>query len=62
MKFVENLKDCYNELVYKVSWPSKQELSSSAVVVLSASLIMSLIVFALDSAFENAMLFFYGLF
>ena len=58
-KIVRYIKDSYNELVYKVSWPTRTELSSSAVVVLFASLIIALVVFAVDFVFEHAMRFVY---
>ena len=44
MKLVENIKESYNELVHKTSWPTRKELSQSAVVVLVASIILSLVV------------------
>ena len=49
----------YNELVHKVSWPTRKELSSSAVVVLFASMIIAIVVFAVDFVFERAMRFVY---
>lgn len=62
MKLVENIKDSYNELVYKVSWPTRKELAQSSVVVLVASLVLALIVWLMDWCFENIMTFVYGLF
>ena len=62
MKFVENLKESYNELVRKVSWPTRKELSKSAVLVLIASIILALIVWLMDFGFESLMTFVYGLF
>ncbi len=62
MKFTENIKATYNELVHKVSWPTSKELSKSAVLVLIASLILALIVWAMDFCFENLMTLVYGLF
>lgn len=62
MKFVENVKESYNELVHKVSWPTFKELSQSSVVVLIASLIMALIVWLMDKSFESLMSFIYSLF
>ncbi len=59
-KIINYIKESYNELVYKVSWPTRQELTSSTVVVLTASLIMAVIVFAIDLGFENIVKFFYG--
>ena len=53
------IKEAYNELVYKVSWPTRAELTSSAVVVLSASLILALVIFAIDLSFERVMEFIY---
>ncbi|MBR1465435.1 MAG: preprotein translocase subunit SecE [Bacteroidaceae bacterium] len=45
-------KESYNELVHKVTWPSSKELASTAVLVLSASIIIALIVFAINKIFE----------
>jgi preprotein translocase subunit SecE len=44
-----------NELVSKVSWPTWQELQGSAMVVMVASIIIALVVFAMDSAFAKLM-------
>jgi preprotein translocase subunit SecE len=54
------IKESYNELVYKVSWPTQQELSSSTIVVMSASLILSIVIFAIDFSFESVVKFFYS--
>ncbi len=62
MKFTESLKATYNELVHKVSWPTKKELANSAVLVLIASLILALIVWLMDFGFENLMTLIYSLF
>ena len=62
MKFVDTLKESYNELVYKVSWPSRKELAQSSVVVLIASLVLALVVWLMDWCFENLMTCVYGLF
>ena len=48
-------KESYNELVHKTSWPTRRELTSSAVVVLIASLLIALIVWLMDFGFENLM-------
>ena len=58
-KILANIKESYNELVYKVSWPTKDQLSSSAVVVMFASLIIALVVFAMDQCFDHIMHFIY---
>lgn len=60
-KIVAYLRDAYNELVYKVSWPSKEELSGSTVIVLIASLIIAIIVFGIDSLFEWILKILYGI-
>ena len=54
-KIGDYIKEAYNELVYKVSWPTRTELTSSAVVVLSASLILACVVFVIDLGFEKVM-------
>lgn len=62
MKIVENIKESYNELVHKVSWPSSKELASSSVLVAIASLILALVVWVMDFSFESLMTLIYGLF
>jgi preprotein translocase subunit SecE len=59
MKPINYIKESYNELIHKVSWPTKQDLANSAAVVLIASIILSLIVWAMDSSFENILEFVY---
>ena len=58
-KIINYIKESYNELVYKVSWPTRTELSNSAVVVMFASLIIAVVVFAMDFCFQHLMEFVY---
>lgn len=62
MKFIIYLQEAYDELIHKVTWPTWKELQSSALVVMVASLIISLLVFVMDLFFRNVMDFVYGLF
>jgi preprotein translocase subunit SecE len=43
------------ELFEKVSWPTWPELQSSAVIVMVASLIIALMILAMDSSFRFVM-------
>jgi preprotein translocase subunit SecE len=52
-RIIHYLKESYNELVHKVTWPSWKELQNSALVVMIASLIFALIVFAMDFSFQK---------
>jgi preprotein translocase subunit SecE len=52
-RIITYLKESYNELVHKVTWPTLKELQNSALVVMIASLIFALIVFAMDISFQN---------
>ena len=52
-KIINYLKDSYNELVYKVTWPTWKELQNSAIVVMIASLIFALVVFVMDISFQT---------
>ena len=61
-KFINYVKECYNELVQKVSWPTWKELQSSAVVVSIASLIIALVVYLMDKSFETVLEAFYRIF
>ena len=56
------IKESYDELMNKVSWPSWSELQSSSIVVAIASGIIALIIFAMDQAFSNVMNLFYSFF
>jgi len=60
-KIISYIKEAYNELVHKVSWPSRQELSSSTVIVMVASLIMAAVVWLIDSSFQWIVSHFYGM-
>jgi preprotein translocase subunit SecE len=53
MKIVQYFKDAYAELIYKVTWPSWDELQGSAIVVMVASLIIALIIALMDIAIKN---------
>lgn len=50
-KFGAYVKDSYEELVNKVSWPTFKELQSSSVVVAVAAIVIALIVFVMDFFF-----------
>jgi preprotein translocase subunit SecE len=62
MKLKVYLQEAYDELVHKVTWPTWKELQNSALVVMVASFIISLLIFIMDKVFENIMNFIYGLF
>jgi preprotein translocase subunit SecE len=51
--FVTYIKETVEELRHKVTWPTWSELQQSALLVLVASVIFSLIIFAMDYAFGN---------
>jgi len=61
-KVVNYIKESYDELMNKVSWPTWTELQSSAIVVAIASVIIAVIVFLMDFVFKNILEQFYKLF
>jgi preprotein translocase subunit SecE len=61
-KIVNYLKETYDELINKVSWPTWSELQSSAVVVSIASLIIAVVVYLMDLTFSSILKQFYKLF
>ncbi len=61
-KISEYIKESYDELMHKVSWPSWSELQNSAIVVFIASLIVAMIIFMMDISFENILKQYYKLF
>ena len=60
-KFINYLKESYVELTQKVTWPTWDKLQNSAVVVMVASVILAIIIFAMDFTFQHLMSFIYNL-
>ena len=60
-KFINYLKESYAELTKKVSWPSWDKLQNSAVVVMVASVILALLILAIDFCIQHLMTFIYTL-
>jgi preprotein translocase subunit SecE len=58
-KLQSYVKESYDELVHKVSWPTWSELQNSAIVVSIASLIIALVVYLMDFSFQNLLQMFY---
>ena len=62
MKLKLYFEEAYNELVHKVSWPTWKELQNSAFIVMVASFIIALVIFAMDFSFEHIMNLVYSMF
>ncbi len=54
-KIIDYCKVCYDELAHKTTWPSWSQLTHSAAIVLTASLVIALVVFAMDTVFKSFM-------
>lgn len=50
-KFRNYINDTVTEMVHNVSWPTWKELQSNTLLVVVASVIFALLVFAMDSVF-----------
>ena len=61
MRLIQDIKESYDELVYKVSWPTQKQLVNSSVLVLIASIIIAVFIWAVDKIFELLMQFIYSL-
>jgi len=61
MKLLTDIKESYNELVYKVSWPTQKQLVNSAVLVLVASIILAVFIWAVDKVFSMLMELIYSI-
>jgi preprotein translocase subunit SecE len=55
MKIIRYIKESYNELVNKVTWPEWSNLQNSAIVVMIASFIIAVIVYLMDISFSFIM-------
>ena len=45
---IQYIEESFSELVHKVTWPKWDELQSSSIVVLVASVIFALMIFVMD--------------
>ncbi|MCF8284053.1 MAG: preprotein translocase subunit SecE [Sphingobacteriales bacterium] len=60
-RLVTYLKESYNELMHKVTWPTWSELQSSAWIVMIAALIIAVVVYAMDASSGSIMKLFYNI-
>ena len=54
------IKESWEELTQKVTWPTWRELQSSAILVLVASIIIALVIFVMDQSIHFVLEKFYG--
>lgn len=57
--FTDYIKESYEEMTQKVTWPTWGELVNSAILVLVAAVLIALIVFAMDTAAGRSLGYFY---
>ena len=60
-KFINYLKESYAEMTKKVAWPTWDKLQNSAIIVMVASVIFALVIFAMDKVIEVVMKLIYTL-
>ena len=60
-KFINYLKESYTELTKKMTWPTFEKLQNSALLVLVATIILAVVIFLIDFAFQHLMEFIYAL-
>ena len=56
------VRDSYYELIHKTTWPTWNELQQSTMIVLIATIIITAIVWVMDSISQSVMEFVYALF
>lgn len=56
------IRDSYKELLHKVTWPTWDELQQSTMIVLIATIIITAIVWLMDTVSNWVMEFIYSLF
>ena len=60
-KILTDIQESYNELVNKVSWPTKKELANSTIIVMVASIILAVVIWLIDLGINEVMHLIYGL-
>jgi preprotein translocase subunit SecE len=58
-KITAYMKDSFRELTEKVTWPTWMQLQQSTMIVLAATLVITLIVLVMDFATGNGLRFIY---
>jgi len=58
-KVIGYIKDSYKELSEKVSWPTWPQLQQSTMIVLVATIVITLIILGMDTVTGNALKFVY---
>ena len=61
MKLIKDIQESYNELRYKVSWPTQKQLINSSVLVLIASIVLAVVIWVIDKIFESLMQLIYSI-
>jgi len=61
-KFTSFVKESYQELVERVSWPKWEQLQQSTMIVIGATLFITAIVAIMDFIASGSMKFIYSLF
>jgi preprotein translocase subunit SecE len=62
VKIINYFRESYNELVHKVTWPSWEELQSSAIIVMISTVMIAIVIALMDLLFKMAMENIYSLF
>ena len=60
-KLLTDIEESYNELVHKVSWPTRKELVNSTIVVMVASIISAIAIWLVDLGINFIMEHIYNL-
>ena len=55
LKILTDIEESYNELVHKVSWPTRKELVNSTIVVMVASIIAAIAIWLVDMGINVVM-------
>ena len=56
------VKDSYNELTEKVTWPNWEQLQQSTMIVLASTLLITAVVAVMDFGVSRILTFIYSLF
>ena len=60
-KFINYCKESFTELTKKTTWPTWEKLQSSALLVIVTTVILAVLLFVIDYAFQSLMTLIYTL-
>ncbi|MBN9350200.1 MAG: preprotein translocase subunit SecE [Chitinophagaceae bacterium] len=61
-KVISYVRESYKEMIHKVTWPNWDELQQSTMIVLISTILITALIYLMDTVSNSVMGFIYSLF